>query len=94
MRVALAMVSMVLAGCSGSDFLRASHQWPDGDVRGELLEIVREELAAADVGLQMRIYPGQSLFSATEQWTAMTRGRCLAARSKARVRRCTNCRVA
>lgn len=44
-------------------------------MRGELLEIVRDELAAADVGLEMRIYPGQSLFGATEQWAAMTRGR-------------------
>lgn len=44
-------------------------------MRGELLEIVRDELEVADVGLEMRIYPGQSLFGATEQWAALTRGR-------------------
>lgn len=69
------LLAVVATGCSGSDILRASHQWPEGDVRGELLEIVRDELAAADVGLEVRIYPGQSLFGATEQWAAMTRGR-------------------
>ncbi len=70
------VLSTVLAGgCSRADILRASHQWPEGDVRGEFLEIVREELAAADVGVEMRIYPGQSLFGATEQWSAMIRGR-------------------
>jgi len=69
------VVLFLCAGCSRTDILRASHQWPEGDVRGELLEIVREELAAADVGVEMRIYPGQSLFEAREQWSAMTRGR-------------------
>lgn len=62
-------------GCGDKEILRASHQWPEGDVRGALLEIVRDELSAADVGLEMRIYPGQSLFGATEQWAAITRGR-------------------
>lgn len=40
-----------------------------------MLEIVRDEVEAADVGLAMRIYPGQSLYEASEQWPAMTRGR-------------------
>ena len=77
MRAALLVVlsSVLVGGCSGTEALRASHQWPEGDVRGELLEMIRDELAAADVGLEMRIYPGQSLFEATEQWAAMTRGR-------------------
>ncbi len=77
MRVALLVVlsSVLVGGCSRTDVLRASHQWPEGDARGELLEIVRDELAAADVGVEMRIYPGQSLFGASEQWAAMTRGR-------------------
>lgn len=73
--LAVTATAVVLLGCSDAEILRASHQWPEGDVRGQLLEIVRDELAAADVGLEMRIYPGQSLFGATEQWAAMTRGR-------------------
>ena len=37
--------------------------------------MIRQELIDADAGLEMRIYPGQSLYGATEQWPAMTRGR-------------------
>ena len=44
-------------------------------MRGELLEIIRSELEAEGAGIEMRIYPGQSLFEANEQWAAMTRGR-------------------
>ncbi len=73
--VVLACAVFLTIGCERSEVLRASHQWPDGDVRGELLEIIRAELEASDSGLEMRIYPGQSLFGATEQWAAMTRGR-------------------
>ena len=40
-----------------------------------MLELISRELETADVGLEMRIYPGQSLFGATEQWSAMARGR-------------------
>ncbi|HXV61786.1 MAG TPA: TRAP transporter substrate-binding protein DctP [Vicinamibacteria bacterium] len=67
--------ALLLAACQENRILRASHQWPDGDVRGEMLEIIRTELESAGVDLKIRIYPGQSLFEATEQWPAMTRGR-------------------
>ncbi len=70
-----ALTGILLGGCVQADVLRASHQWPEGDVRGQMLEIIRDELQAADVGLTMRIYPGQSLYGTNEQWTAVTRGR-------------------
>ena len=73
--IALLFAAAALGACNDSKVLRASHQWPDGDVRGELLEIIRTELEAENAGIEMRIYPGQSLFEATEQWAAMTRGR-------------------
>ena len=69
------LAGVLLGGCVQREMLRASHQWPEGDVRGQMLEIIRDELQAADVGLTMRIYPGQSLYGANEQWTAVTRGR-------------------
>lgn len=69
------LTTLAVFGCGRSEVLRASHQWPDGDVRGELLEIIQRDLMESDSGLEMRIYPGQSLFGATEQWAAMTRGR-------------------
>jgi len=56
--------------------LRASHQWPGGigDVRDEMVQIIAREVNAAGVGINVRVYPGQSLFKATDQWSALVRG--------------------
>ena len=70
-----ALTTVLLGGCVQGEVIRASHQWPDGDVRGQMLEIIRDELEASGTDLTMRIYPGQSLYGANEQWTAMVRGR-------------------
>ena len=57
--------------------LRASHQWPGGtgDIRDEAVQIIARDVAAADVGLEIRVYPGEALFKARDQWPAMVRGR-------------------
>ena len=57
--------------------LRASHQFPGstGDVRDEMIRIIAREAEAADVGLTIRVYPGQSLYKAIDQWSALVRGR-------------------
>jgi TRAP-type C4-dicarboxylate transport system substrate-binding protein len=56
--------------------LKASHQWPGGkgDVRDEMVQMIAKEVAAADVGLDIRVYPGASLFKANQQWDAMVDG--------------------
>jgi TRAP-type C4-dicarboxylate transport system substrate-binding protein len=56
--------------------LKASHQWPGGkgDVRDEMVQIIAREVAAADVGLDVRVYPAASLFKPTQQWDAMVQG--------------------
>jgi TRAP-type C4-dicarboxylate transport system substrate-binding protein len=56
--------------------LKASHQWPGGkgDVRDEMVQIIAREVAAADVDLDVRIYPAASLFKPTQQWDAMVDG--------------------
>ncbi len=56
--------------------LKASHQWPGGkgDVRDEMVQILAREAAAANVGLDIRVYPGKSLFKPKEQWGAMVKG--------------------
>ncbi|MHB0851191.1 TRAP transporter substrate-binding protein [Stutzerimonas nitrititolerans] len=56
--------------------LRASHQFPgnQGDPRDEMVQIIAREVAAANVGLKVQIYPASSLYKANEQWGAMTRG--------------------
>ncbi|MCP5364052.1 MAG: TRAP transporter substrate-binding protein DctP [Hyphomicrobiales bacterium] len=56
--------------------LKASHQWPGGkgDVRDEMVQIIAREVEKAGVGLEIRVYPGASLFKAKEQWGALTKG--------------------
>ncbi len=55
--------------------LKLSHQWSTSDVRHKVAEIVANEVAAADVGLEIKIYPSKSLFKPREQYTPLTRGR-------------------
>jgi TRAP-type C4-dicarboxylate transport system substrate-binding protein len=56
--------------------LKASHQFPGGkgDARDEMVQIIAREVAAANVGLEVQVYPGASLFKPNEQWNAMVRG--------------------
>src|SRR3989440_8247084 len=77
-----ALVSGALfAVCSASVFaaptvLRASHQFPGGrgDVRDEMVQIVAREAKAANVDLEIQVYPGASLFKPNEQWNALVNG--------------------
>ncbi len=74
----LALATLVASSsASAQTVLRASHQFPggQGDVRDEMVQLMAEKVADADVGLEVEVYPGQSLFKAREQWSALTRGR-------------------
>ncbi|HSP58424.1 MAG TPA: TRAP transporter substrate-binding protein DctP [Halomonas sp.] len=65
------------SAASAQTVLRASHQFPGGkgDVRDEMVQMLAEKVAEADVGLEIEVHPGQSLFKADEQWGALVRGR-------------------
>lgn len=54
--------------------LRVSHQWSEGDMRHKVAQIVADEVAAADVGLELQIFPSQTLFKAREQYKPLSRG--------------------
>jgi len=56
--------------------LKASHQFPGGkgDVRDEMVQMIAKEVAAANVGLEIKVSPGSSLVKAQEQWKAMLSG--------------------
>ena len=73
MVVAVAMAGSALAA---DVTLKASHQFPGGkgDARDEMVQIIAREVAAANVGLEIQVYPGASLFKPNEQWNAMVRG--------------------
>ena len=73
---AVAMLSVAGAATAETVKLKASHQWPGGrgDVRDEMVQIIAREAAAANVGLEITVYPGASLFKPKEQWGAMAKG--------------------
>ena len=56
--------------------LRASHQFPGGkgDPRDEMVQMIARDVEAANVGLKIQVFPGQSLYKAKEQWGALTKG--------------------
>ena len=56
--------------------LKASHQFPGGkgDPRDEMVQIIAKEVKAANVGIDMQVYPGASLFKPNDQWNAMVNG--------------------
>jgi TRAP-type C4-dicarboxylate transport system substrate-binding protein len=74
---AVAVAVAIASGGAAADVkLRASHQWPGGkgDVRDEMVQIIKREAEAADVGLKIQVYPGKSLFKPKQQWEAMVKG--------------------
>jgi TRAP-type C4-dicarboxylate transport system substrate-binding protein len=65
-----------MPGQAEDRILKASHQWPGGkgDIRDEMVQIIAKEVKAADVGIQIQVYPGKSLYKPKEQWGAMVKG--------------------
>ena len=45
-----------------------------GDARDEMVQIIAREVAAANVDLEIKVFPGSSLVKAVEQWKAMLSG--------------------
>jgi TRAP-type C4-dicarboxylate transport system substrate-binding protein len=54
--------------------LRLSHQWSTKDVRHQVAQIVADEVAAAGVDLDIKIFPSKSLFKPREQYKPLSRG--------------------
>jgi TRAP-type C4-dicarboxylate transport system substrate-binding protein len=74
---ALACATLLsISSVQAQTILRAAHQWPGGigDVRDEMIQIIAREVNAADVDLIVRVYPGQSLLKASDQWSAVVGG--------------------
>ena len=70
----VAALATFVAGATVSEELRLSHQWSNQDVRNKVAQIVADEVAAADVDLDIKIFGSQSLFKAREQYTPLSRG--------------------
>ncbi len=72
----VATVAAFSMAAQAQTVLKASHQFPGGkgDPRDEMVQIIARDVKAANVGLDIQVYPGASLFKPNEQWNAMTRG--------------------
>ncbi|SDY42860.1 TRAP-type C4-dicarboxylate transport system, substrate-binding protein [Jannaschia faecimaris] len=69
-----AAILTLAAGAAGAEELRLSHQWSNQDIRNQVAQMVADEVAAADVDLEIKIFGSQSLFKAREQYTPLSRG--------------------
>lgn len=66
--------TLMFAGAAQATELRLSHQWSTQDVRHKVAQIVADEVAAANVDLEITIFPSNSLFPAREQYNPLSRG--------------------
>jgi TRAP-type transport system periplasmic protein len=68
--------TLLIGGAANAQTLRASHQFPGGkgDVRDDMVQMIAKEVKAANVGLDVQVYPGASLFKPNDQWDALVNG--------------------
>ncbi len=71
-----AVAVLSLAATVQAQTLKASHQFPGGkgDARDEMVQIIARDAKAANLGLDIQVYPGASLFKPNEQWNALSIG--------------------
>ncbi|MEJ2693237.1 MAG: TRAP transporter substrate-binding protein DctP [Candidatus Thiodiazotropha sp.] len=73
------MASALFTVCSTASAIdfKASHQWPGGkgDVRDEMVQMIARHMTENKTGVDIKVYPGKSLFKPKEQWNAMTKGK-------------------
>ena len=74
--LAAAAVAVLATGAQAETVLKLSHQLPGGkgDVRDEMVQMMARDVAAANVDMVIKIFPGSSLVKPQEQWKAMLTG--------------------
>mgnify|MGYP001824495810 FL=1 len=70
----VAAVALLAASAVSATELRLSHQWSNSDIRHKVAEIVANEVAAANVDLEIKIFGSKSLFKPREQYKPLSRG--------------------
>src|SRR6187549_706517 len=67
---------LISASAQAQITMKASHQFPGGkgDVRDDMVQMIAKDVAAANIGLDIQVYPGASLFKPNDQWNAMING--------------------
>jgi len=73
---AMAAAVALTGAAQAQTTLKASHQFPGGkgDPRDEMVQIIAKDVKAANLGLDVQVYPGASLFKPNDQWNAMVNG--------------------
>lgn len=71
-----AVGGLLATGAMAQTVLKASHQFPGGkgDIRDEMVQMIARDVAAANVDLEIQVFPGSSLYKPNDQWNAVTRG--------------------
>lgn len=72
--VLLPAALLLAAGTAQATELRLSHQWSNKDVRHKVAQIVADEVAGANVDLEIKIFGSKSLFKPREQYKPLSRG--------------------
>lgn len=72
---AAAAVALLAAAPALAEDLKLSHQWSTSDVRHKVAEIIANDPAVKESGVDITIYPSSSLFKAREQYNPLSRGR-------------------
>lgn len=72
---AVATLAFVSVGSlANATELRLSHQWSNKDIRHQVAQMVADDVAAADVDLDIKIFGSKSLFKPREQYKPLSRG--------------------
>ncbi|WP_065334285.1 TRAP transporter substrate-binding protein DctP [Tritonibacter mobilis] len=75
LKAAVAGLALVATGSMASATeLRLSHQWSNNDIRHKVAQMVADEVTAADVDLNIKIFGSKSLFKPREQYKPLSRG--------------------
>ncbi len=72
-----AITAIAISGTAQAQIImKASHQFPGGkgDVRDDMVQMIAKEVKAANIGIDIQVYPGASLFKPNDQWNAMVNG--------------------
>ncbi len=75
--LAVTVAAIAISGAAQAQIImKASHQFPGGkgDVRDDMVQMIAKEVKAANVGIDIQVYPGASLFKPNDQWNAMVNG--------------------
>ncbi|MGL1921803.1 MAG: TRAP transporter substrate-binding protein DctP [Hyphomicrobiales bacterium] len=65
---------LLTTGVAQATELRLSHQWSNKDVRHQVAQLVADEVSAANVDLEIKIFGSKSLFKPREQYKPLSRG--------------------